>query len=89
MNPRLGSGATNRTNTGGPPASFGIWHEYLGDVKLIAERFDLRMRRLHSHIGSGADPEVWKRDARPMVPISDNVPTRMCCEKCIEIGQRD
>jgi len=59
MNPGLGSGATNRTNTGGPPASFGIWHEYLGDVKLIAERFDLRMRRLHSHIGSGAPRGRW------------------------------
>ena len=30
MNPGLGSGATNRTNTGGPASSFGIWHEYLG-----------------------------------------------------------
>ena len=39
MNPGLGSGATNRTNTGGPASSFGIWHEYLDDVKRIAERY--------------------------------------------------
>ena len=32
INPGLGSGSTKRTNTGGPAASFGIWHHYLGDV---------------------------------------------------------
>ena len=26
----------------------------------VAERFNLRITRLHSHIGSGTDPEVWK-----------------------------
>ena len=43
MNPGLGSGATNRTNTGGPASSFGIWHEYLGDVKALADRHDLKI----------------------------------------------
>ena len=61
MNPGLGSGSTNRTNTGGPGSSFGIWHEYLDTVKQTAARHDLRITRLHSHIGSGTDPEVWKR----------------------------
>src|SRR5918995_1837634 len=32
MNPGLGSGGTNRTNTGGPASSFGIWRGYLADV---------------------------------------------------------
>jgi len=64
MNAGLGSGSTNRTNTGGPASSFGIWHEYLGDVKTVAEKFTLRITRLHSHIGSGTDPEVWKRVTR-------------------------
>jgi diaminopimelate decarboxylase len=61
MNAGLGSGSTNRTNTGGPASSFGIWHEYLDTVKETAARHDLRVTRLHSHIGSGTDPEVWKR----------------------------
>ncbi len=61
MNAGLGSGSTNRTNTGGPGSSFGIWHEYLDTVKQTAARHDLRITRLHSHIGSGTDPEVWKR----------------------------
>jgi diaminopimelate decarboxylase len=63
MNPGLGSGSTKRTNTGGPSSSFGIWHEYLPDVTRLAGRYGLTIRTLHSHIGSGTDPEVWKRAA--------------------------
>src|SRR6266849_6784736 len=32
VNPGLGSGSSNRVNTGGPASSFGIWHEYLDDA---------------------------------------------------------
>ena len=74
MNAGLGSGATNRTNTGGPAASFGIWHEYLGDVKALAERHDLRITRLHTHIGSGTDPEVWKRATRMTLDLAAKLP---------------
>jgi diaminopimelate decarboxylase len=70
MNPGLGSGATNRTNTGGPASSFGIWHEYLEDVKTLTKRYDLRVTRLHSHIGSGTDPEVWKRCTRMTLDLA-------------------
>ncbi|MGE0826849.1 MAG: diaminopimelate decarboxylase [Candidatus Binatia bacterium] len=61
INPGLGSGSTKRTNTGGPASSFGIWHAYVPDVKNIAARFGVHITRLHTHIGSGTDPEVWKR----------------------------
>jgi diaminopimelate decarboxylase len=74
MNPGLGTGATNRTNTGGPAASFGIWHEYLGDVKTVAERHELRITRLHSHVGSGTDPEVWKRCTRMTLDLAAKLP---------------
>jgi diaminopimelate decarboxylase len=74
MNPGLGSGATNRTNTGGPAASFGIWHEYLGEVLEVAGRHDLRITRLHSHIGSGTDPEVWKRVTRMTLDLAAKLP---------------
>ena len=74
MNPGLGSGATNRTNTGGPASSFGIWHEYLEDVKTLAKRYDLRIARLHSHIGSGTDPEVWKRCTRMTLDLAARLP---------------
>jgi diaminopimelate decarboxylase len=74
MNPGLGSGSTKRTNTGGPASSFGIWHEDLGQVKAVAERHGLRINRLHSHIGSGTDPEVWKRCARMTLDLVAQLP---------------
>jgi diaminopimelate decarboxylase len=74
INPGLGSGSTNRTNTGGPASSFGIWHEYLDEIKAIAHRDGLRIRRVHSHIGSGTDPEVWKRCARMTLDLVGQFP---------------
>jgi diaminopimelate decarboxylase len=74
LNPGLGTGSTNRTNTGGPASSFGIWHEYAGAARAIAERYRLRVRRLHSHVGSGTDPEVWKRCARMTLDLVGGFP---------------
>jgi diaminopimelate decarboxylase len=74
MNPGLGTGSTRRTNTGGPAASFGIWHEYLDDVKTVAERHGLRITRLHSHVGSGTDPEIWKRCTRMTLELAAKLP---------------
>jgi diaminopimelate decarboxylase len=74
LNPGLGSGSTRRTNTGGPAASFGIWHERLGDVTATAARHRLVIRTLHTHIGSGTDPEVWTRAARLTLDLAAELP---------------
>jgi len=74
MNPGLGTGSTKRTNTGGPASSFGIWHEAMGEVVAIGKRYGLRFRRLHSHVGSGTDPEVWKRCARMTLDLVAALP---------------
>jgi diaminopimelate decarboxylase len=74
LNPGLGTGSSKRTNTGGPSSSFGIWHEYLGEVQTLAERYDLRLTRLHSHVGSGTDPEVWKRCTRMTLDLAAKLP---------------
>jgi diaminopimelate decarboxylase len=74
MNPGLGTGSTKRTNTGGPAASFGIWHDYLDEVKAVADRYRLRITRLHSHVGSGTDPEVWKRCTRMTLELAAKLP---------------
>src|SRR5262245_719085 len=74
INPGLGSGSTNRTNTGGPASSFGIWHEHLDEAKAIARRHGVTIRWLHSHIGSGTDPEVWKRCARLTLDLVGQFP---------------
>lgn len=63
LNPGLGSGHSNRTNVGGPSASFGIWHSHLPRVLETAGQHNLRITQLHTHIGSGSDPEVWQRCA--------------------------
>lgn len=59
FNPGLGSGGTQRTNVGGPASSFGIWFEDIDKVKKIVLDHGLEVFRIHTHIGSGSDPEVW------------------------------
>ena len=63
FNPGLGSGGTNRTNVGGPASSFGIWKDSADEVVEILDMYDLRATKIHTHIGSGSDPEVWKKVA--------------------------
>ncbi len=63
INPGLGSGGTNRTNTGGSGSSFGIWHEQFNEIIDTAERYGLKINKIHTHIGSGSDPEIWKKVA--------------------------
>ena len=59
INPAMGSGHNNRTNTGGVNSSFGIWHEYGEQVRAMTAAAGATIDRLHIHIGSGADPYVW------------------------------
>ncbi|MBQ2721897.1 MAG: diaminopimelate decarboxylase, partial [Opitutales bacterium] len=63
INPGLGSGGTKRTNVGGPASSFGIWYEYIPQIKEIAKKYNLKIVRIHTHIGSGSDPLVWQKVA--------------------------
>lgn len=63
VNPGLGSGENERTNTGGPGSSFGVYHLYVEDALGVAKEFGLGITKMHTHIGSGSDPEVWDRCA--------------------------
>lgn len=74
VNPGLGSGHNKRTNVGGPSSSFGIWHEKLDEAESVGRRYGLKIVRLHSHIGSGYDPEVWQRCARMTLEIASKFP---------------
>ena len=74
INPGLGSGHNNRTNVGGPSSAFGIWHEKLPEVLSLAREFDLTISGLHTHIGSGGDPEVWQRCAALTLGIARQLP---------------
>lgn len=74
INPGLGSGHSNRTNVGGPSSSFGIWHEYLDAVFETAAKYGLRITRMHTHIGSGSDPDVWVHCAKLSLDIAARMP---------------
>jgi len=72
VNPGVGSGGFSKsttgfskTNVGGPSSSFGIWHDLLtdGTVPDIVSKYSLQVERIHTHIGSGSDPEIWQQVA--------------------------
>ena len=64
INPGAGSGGNNRTNVGGTSSSFGIWHHWIPQIKAILKKYDLTAVRIHTHIGSGSDPDVWLKVAK-------------------------
>lgn len=81
-NPGLGAGHSNRTNTGGLAASFGIWHEYLPQVSTWQKSSNCIIDRLHLHIGSGGDPAVW----RQTIKIALELVAQMPDVKTLDIG---
>ena len=89
INPGMGSGHNNRTNVGGPASSFGIWHEHLDEVVAIQREYDLRLTGMHTHIGSGGDPELWKRCARMSLAIAAKLPdvTRLSLGGGFKVGR--
>lgn len=77
INPGLGSGSSNRTNVGGPSSSFGIWHEYLNLIYDVAEKYNLKITAMHTHIGSGSDPNIWLYCAQLALKTAANMPDVM------------
>ncbi len=74
INPGIGAGHSSRVNVGGVASSFGIWHEYIPQVHEIAKRHGLKINRLHTHIGSGTDPEAWQRTIHTSLQLAKLFP---------------
>jgi diaminopimelate decarboxylase len=74
INPGIGSGHSVKTNVGGHTSSFGIWHEYIDQVHEIAKKYNLTIVRMHTHIGSGADPAVWQEAIKISLELIKNFP---------------
>jgi diaminopimelate decarboxylase len=74
INPAMGSGHNNRTNTGGVNSSFGIWYEYGERIRSMTEAAGVTIDRLHIHIGSGADPYVWGQVMDQAIDIAREYP---------------
>ena len=70
INPGEGHGHSRKTSTGGPYSKHGIWHENLGQVKVLAEKYGLRVAGVHMHIGSGSDMEHLKRITGKLVEFA-------------------
>lgn len=79
LNPGLGSGGTTKTNTGGPASSFGIWHAHLDEAEALISKHELEVFRVHTHIGSGSDPEVWLRVASMTLSFVERYRTATIC----------
>ena len=74
INPAMGSGHNNRTNTGGVNSSFGIWYEYGEQIREMTAAALVTIDRLHIHIGSGADPYVWGQVMDQAIDIAREYP---------------
>jgi diaminopimelate decarboxylase len=74
VNTGNGAGHNNRTTTAGVSASFGLWHEYLEQALRYAKKHDIIIDRLHTHIGSGADPKVWRQAITTSLEIAKRMP---------------
>jgi diaminopimelate decarboxylase len=62
-------------NVGGPDASFGVWHDLLPEVKSIVQEHNLTIERIHTHIGSGSDPDVWQTVSMLSLDLVREFPT--------------
>ena len=61
INPGLGSGGTKRTNVGGPASSFGIWYEYIPQIKETAQKYGLKIVRIHTLAPTLMYGKRWQR----------------------------
>lgn len=73
VNPGIGSGHNRRTTTGGPNASFGIWHEYISEIIAWEKASGARITRLHIHIGSGGDEEFLRESVDKSLEIAEQL----------------
>ncbi len=73
-NPGKGYGGNKRTTVGGPAASFGIWKEQMPEALAEAASNGLTIDRIHTHIGSGVKPQVWRETMQNSLAIVEQCP---------------
>ena len=75
VNVGMGGGFHNKTNVGGPDASFGIWHEQIPTIKALAEKHQVDIKRVHTHVGSGNNPDSWREVLRASLQAVRQLPS--------------
>lgn len=63
INPWMWSWAFKAISTWWETSAFWIWHEYIPEVKEIADKYNLKIKKIHIHIGSENTPESWTSSA--------------------------
>jgi diaminopimelate decarboxylase len=75
INPGVsGAGFHSKVAVAGEEAGFAIWHEVIPEAKKMLEKYRLTVKKVHTHIGSGTDPEEWQRVAEPCAALLDHFP---------------
>jgi diaminopimelate decarboxylase len=75
INPWVASWAFAKISTGWPTSSFGIWHESIDQIQKITEQYDIKISKLHFHIGSENTPESWVDSAQLGFEILRKIPS--------------
>lgn len=75
INPGSGAGLNNRLTTGGYAASFGIWHEYIPEIHKITRKYNLTVSLMHTHAGTGTDPDGWLAVAKRNFELLEQFPS--------------
>lgn len=70
----IGSGTFLHITTGGKKASFGIY-EQREEIKSLLKKYNLTLKTIHLHIGSGSDPKKQKKAIKEGLKLVKNFPT--------------
>jgi diaminopimelate decarboxylase len=71
INPNVGAGHHDHVITGGPESKFGINFDRVKEIKQIASEFDLEIKGVHQHIGSGIlDPDKFIEAMRVLLDVA-------------------
>ncbi len=63
INPGMWSGAFKAISTWWETSAFGIWHEFIPEIKELVQLYNLDLTKIHIHIGSENTPESWTNSA--------------------------
>ncbi len=80
INPWMGSWAFKAISTGGETSAFGIWHEYIDEIKEVSKKYDLEIIKIHIHIGSENTPESWTNSAVIWLDFIKQFETATCLD---------
>lgn len=62
IHPGIGSGESSTRNTGDKYSCFGIHLSNIEEALKYADSKNIIFTQVHVHIGSGADPEIWRQN---------------------------